>query len=108
MQTYSSMKLKQVNKRDKDFYSKILHKFGERGLYEKAFGAGMINSAAEKDADIIILNLSESFFRLHRRTGNDDYAVIGKALRRAAHRVMRELIKQRSEKIPDARFLVQM
>lgn len=108
MATRKKMGSRQVNKRDKELYTKLLHQFGEQGLYEKTCGAGMLNSAASPDADIEMLNLSESFFQLYRKTGNEDYATVSRVLRRAAHRVMRELVKQRKEKVPDPRFLIQV
>lgn len=82
----------------------MLHKHGERGLYEKAVGAGMAEAATNSNYDVEILHLSESFLTLYRRTGNEDYAAVSRVLRRAAHAVYRQLVKK-GAKNNDPRFL---
>lgn len=102
------MASKRINKRDKDLHIKLLHQFGEQGLYEKICGVGILSAATNTNADIELLNLAEAFFTLFRQTGNDDYAAISRALRRSAHRIMRELMKQKEGKMPDSRFLIRV
>lgn len=93
-----------ISKHDKDLHIKLLHQFGEQGLYEKAVGIGMLQAATKPDYDIEILNLSESFLALYRRTGNEDYAGISRVLRRVAHALFRQLVKHEMKNL-DPRFL---
>lgn len=98
------MATSQISKKEKDLYVKLLNQFGEQGLYEKAVGKAMCQAAINVDYDVYVLNLSDSFLALSRRTGNKDYAVISRVLRRTAHAVYRQLIKRNLKKI-NTRFL---
>ena len=77
---------------------------GELGLYRKIVGSGIINSLEIQNPDIEILNLSDSFFSLFRRTGESDYFIIGKVLRRSAHTIYRQLLRMKKNQV-NARFL---
>ena len=94
-----------ISKRDKELYLSLLQTLGEVGLYQKAVGMGMTKAATNLACDKEILDAAESFLLLYRRTGNDDFATISKVLRRTAHSIMRELVKQ-TGKTPDSRFLI--
>jgi hypothetical protein len=93
-----------VSKHEKELQVRLLRKHGELGLYEKSVGAGMMEAATNKNYDVEILNLSKSFWQLYCRTGNEDYASVSRVLRRAAHAIYRQLVKQ-GEKNSDPRFL---
>lgn len=87
-------------------YVTMLKKYGEEGLYRRTIGAGFLRLAKIEDPDVEIMDYSDSFFALYRRTGEEEYFSIGKALRRAAHAIYRELMRQNKNKKPDfQRFL---
>ncbi len=88
------MASKKISDRVKETHIQMLHKLGERGLYERAVGAGMLQSSKTKHPEVSMLDLSEAFFALYRRTGDDDYATVSRVLRKAAHTVYRELMRQ--------------
>jgi hypothetical protein len=87
-------------------YLKSLKKHGDDVFYKKVVGLAFIRKADEVSASphVELLELSECFFKLARRTGEGVYFDIAKILRRAGHAVYRELVRQnKAEK--DARFL---
>ena len=87
-------------------YVAMLKEHGENGLYRRAIGAGFLRLAKNNNPDLEILDYADAFFSLYRRTGDDSYFSIGKALRRAAHAVYRELMRQNKDKKPNyQRFL---
>lgn len=80
-------------------YINMLKKYGENGLYRKAIGLSVIKYASDfKNPEIELLNISESFFLLYRRKGEDIYFTIGKIFRRAAHTLYRNLQKEADNK----------
>lgn len=86
-------------------YLEALKKYNEEGLYRHAIGQGLMALAENPDADLAILDYADAFFILHRRTGEEDYFRIAKALRRAAHVLYRELLRQNKNRKPSDRFL---
>jgi len=64
-----------------------------------------MRSIKVRNPEIEILNLSESFFSLFRSTGNEDFFVIGRALRRAANKLYRQFLRINKEKEVNLRFL---
>src|SRR5689334_14870938 len=100
------MTIKQINKDLQIKYLNMLHQLGENGLFRRAVGTGLIESENINDPDLEILNLADAFFALHRRTGDENYFTIAKVLRRAAHVIYRELMRQNKDKKPNfQRFL---
>lgn len=100
------MATKQINEDLQIKYLNMLRQLGENGLFRRAVGTGLIDSGDVSEPDLEILNLAEAFFALHRRTGNENYFIIAKVLRRAAHVVYRELMRQNKDKKPNfQRFL---
>lgn len=95
----------QIPKKIKLNYLNILSTYGEVGLFQRAVGDGIIKSASIKDIDIKMLNLSEAFLGLFRRTGDDNFASISRAIRRAAHAVNRQLMRQDADRKHSKRFL---
>jgi len=87
-------------------YVSMLKKYGEEGLYRRSIGAGFLRLTKIESPDLEILDYSDAFFALYRRTGEEEYFSIGKVLRRAAHAIYRELMRQNKEKKPNfQRFL---
>ena len=86
-------------------YLFLLDSKGEEDLYRHVVGIGVMRAVRVRNPEIEILNDSESFFALYRRTGNDSYFKIGKALRRAAHKLYRQFLRINTEKDKNARFL---
>ena len=84
---------KKISEKVKSTHVNLLNKFGEQGLYERSVGAGMTQAAKIKHPEITVLNLSDSFYALYRSTGEQDYAIISRALRKAAHTIHRQLKK---------------
>ena len=94
-----------VTNRVRDEYEQILLKQGEEKVYRHALGSGAINVENHQFPEIVILNQAEAFFSLYRQTGNQNYFIIGKALRRAAHKLYRQLIKSYEDYPVNMRFL---
>ena len=98
-------KMIKISDEVRDSYVHLLKAFGEDGLFKRSIGLALKQSANIKNPDIGMLDLSEEFFTLYRRTGDDAYAAISRALKRSAHVVHRELLRQNSKKKPSNRFL---
>lgn len=87
-------------------YIAMLKRHGEEGLYRRTVGAGFLILTKIENPDLEVLDYSDAFFILYRRTGEDMYFSIGKVLRRAAHTIYRELLRQNKNKKPNFnRFL---
>lgn len=86
-------------------YLQLLKNKGEVGLYRHVVGTGVMRSVKERNPEIEILNLSESFFSLFRSTGNDDYFKIGRILRRAANKLYRQFLRINKDKEVNLKFL---
>ena len=95
-----------ITKKIKAEYCKMLHLHGEEGFYQKSVGVGLIKSTEIKNIDTEILNLSEGFLSLYRRTADVDCLMISKVLRRVAHVMYRHLLKtNKTKKTDNKRFL---
>ena len=88
-----------------DRYASILKAKGEDGLYRHVIGTGIMRSIKVQHPDIEVLNMSEAFFTLFRRTGDETYFIIGKVLRRAAHALYRQFLRLNKDKPKNDRFL---
>lgn len=86
-------------------YVSILKSKGEEGLYRHVVGTGVMRSVKVPNPEIEILDMSEAFFALFRRSGDDNYFVIGKVLRRAAHKLYRQFLHINKDKKKSGRFL---
>ncbi|MDP2683537.1 MAG: hypothetical protein Q8P20_00620 [bacterium] len=96
---------KKISDRVKEAHLKILKQVGAEGLYNQAVSACLFNSTQLTSPEIELLDLSEAFLALYRRTGGDDFLIICKALRRAAHKVHRVLSKKTDNFIKSPRFI---
>ena len=86
-------------------YTKLLWNSGRDGVYRHAVGTGVIRSVHTPNPEIETLNTAESFFALYRRTGEEKYFVLGRILRRAAHKIYREFLRIHEDKAVNMRFL---
>ena len=95
-----------ISKKRREEYVKLLHNSGEDRLYAAAVGVGMKASAHCSSPEVQILDESDAMLSLYRRTGKEEYFIISKLLRKAAHVVYRQLLAQDSNKRPNRkRFL---
>jgi hypothetical protein len=86
-------------------YVVLLNNKGEDGLYRHVVGTGVMRSVKVPNPDLEILDMSEAFFTLFRRNGDEAYFIIGKVLRRAAHALYRQFLRINKEKQKSERFL---
>lgn len=82
-----------------------LKNYGEEGLYRRIVGEAFIKLDKQSNPPQLILDYSNAFFQLFRRTGQEEFFIIGKVLRRAAHVIYRELVRQNKTKVDYKRFL---
>ncbi len=94
-----------ITNRLRDEYEAILKQDGEDKVYRHALGTSAINIARYQFPEIVLLDQSEGFFSLFRQTGNDNYFIIGRALRKAAHKLYRQLRRTNSNYPENMRFL---
>ena len=100
------MASKSISKKRREDYVNILRASGGDKLYAAAIGVGMKAAAHCLNPEDQILDESDAMLYLHRRTGKEEYLIISKLLRKAAHVVYRQLLAQNSDKKPNRkRFL---
>ena len=85
-------------------YEAILLEEGSDRLFSKVLGNGLVANYEIDNPEIMLLNLSDGFFASFRVTGNKNYFLIGTVMRRAAHKIYRELRRRGSIK-HNKRFL---
>lgn len=85
-------------------YIDLLKIKGENGVFRRAVASGIMRFASNPSPELEILDISDAFFSLYRRTGENDYFLLGRSLRRAAHKVYRFLLKSKNKPI-NMRFL---
>jgi hypothetical protein len=94
-----------LNIKTAEIYVNVLKQKGEVGLYRYIVAAGVKRLIIIENPEIEILDISEGFFALYRRTGEDTYFIIGKIIRKAAHTLYRQFLRMNTSKIPNRRFL---
>ena len=100
------MKQRKITEEIGNDYIKALSDMGPHRLCDK-----IVERALDSKDDILypeldILEFAEAFFALHRRTENYKYSEVGQIVRRAAHIVYRESLKNDKNKTPNKeRFL---
>lgn len=94
-----------INKKLATAYEENLKKLGEYKFYNHVIGDCVLERASSDFPEIGMLDRAEGFFCLARKTGNNNYFIIGKTLRRAAHRLYRESQKRNSNYPINKRFL---
>ena len=86
-------------------YLDVLKRKGESGLYRYCVGEGIMKSTVEKNPEIGMLDLSEKFLIEARLSDNDNFYLVARILRRAAHAVYRQFLKLNTGKGSNERFL---
>jgi len=66
---------------------------GEEKLFKHVIGNAILISTRVPYPEILLLDQSDEFFVMFRRTGDNNYFEIGRVLRRAAHKIYREFAK---------------
>jgi len=101
------MATNRISDKIKEKHLNILRKVGEEGLYKQAVATCLLSTYKRKIPEVEVLNLSDAFLSLYRRTGDENFLAICRALRRAAHKVYRELDKKSGNRNNDysSRFL---
>ncbi len=70
-------------------YIELLKNKGNENFYRHIIAEGIKRTLHSNNVDVEVLELSKQFFALNRRIPTDDYFMIGKILRRAAHTLYR-------------------
>lgn len=96
---------KTISNKVKTTYLHTLRKQGEEAVYRRAIGSCFVRLEDTNHPEIDLLDLSEAFLILYRRSGDIDYFTLSKAIRRAAHTVYRELLRMGHNDEINARFL---
>lgn len=94
-----------VTKRIREEYEKLLSDVGEARFYSHVFGTGILARRHFDYPENMMLDQSEAFFALFRTTGNYNYFVIGRVLRRAAHKLYRDSRRKNQNYPANKRFL---
>lgn len=98
----------QLSEKLQEEYLKKLLSRGESGLYSYIVGSVLhkwASGSSVKNPDVEILDLAEAFFSVSRATGNKDFFVLGKVLRRAAHKICRSIKAIDKKKQINPKFL---
>lgn len=85
--------MQKVTKRIRDEYEALLKQIGEDGFYKHITTRAILVRKHYEFPENMMLEQSDGFFALFRTTGNENYFVIGKILRRTAHKLYREARK---------------
>jgi len=83
-----------------------LKELGEEKFYKKLLGDGVLKRSELPYPEIDMLNRAEDFFKASRNTGNKNYFIIGKLLRKAAHRLYRDGQRKIEDYPINKRFLM--
>lgn len=85
-------------------YESLLKDKGAKGFCSYIYASGINARKRLDDPDLMMLDQSEAFFSSFRRTGNQNFFVIGVLLRRVAHKLYREFLRKGLRQ-PNKRFL---
>lgn len=96
---------KKISKELAEEYLELLQKIGEEGLYQRTLGVMNIPTDKMENPDIEVLDFSDAFISRYRSTGEEAYLTIGKILRKAAHKIYRNLLEKDKTKKINTRFL---
>jgi hypothetical protein len=96
-----------LEKKIKDQYENKLRAVGIDGLYKYVIGQGILNKKITTHPELVLLDHSNYFFSLYRQKNDEINYLIGRCLRRASHKLYRELLKSsENDDYPiNARFL---
>jgi len=76
----------------------LLAKKGEEGLYNYLRKTAFAKVGEQPGLEIEFINTSDDFFSLYRSTGEEEYFLLGKILRRVGHATYRYALKLNSNK----------
>lgn len=99
------MENSQVSKKIIEEYVKLYDKKGKESFYKYIVGKAIISIDYNKYPENDLLNHSNYFFSMARSQGDDKYFIIGKILRRSAHKVYRALFAIDKDKPINSKFL---
>lgn len=92
------MAVKKLSENQLKTYLQMFNEHGATGLYHRAISTGIMRYAENiKNPEVELLDLAEAFFIANRRGENETLFAIGKILRRAAHTLYRQLLKDHKE-----------
>lgn len=94
-----------LSKKIADTYLKLFKSKGEQGFYKYIIAAGISRRVLVDNPEVEILDLSDDFLTLFRRTGEHDYFIMSKILRKAAHKLYRQFLQINKNKPTNYRFL---
>lgn len=94
-----------LNTKIAENYTELLKSRGDDFLYRHCIAYGVKRSVDVINPEVEMLDLSESFLVMYRRTGDENYATIGRILRKAAHTLYRQFLKIYENKSRNARFI---
>lgn len=97
--------LMRVTKRIREEYETLLKDVGEEKFFKHILKTGVLARKHLEHPEEMMMDQSDAFFALFRTTGNRNYFIIGKILRRVAHHVYRESKKKSNERKINNRFL---
>lgn len=87
------------------YYTALLKTKGELGVYKNSIATGIRSINVNDNPDIELLNISDAFYLLYKRTGEEHYSKLGRILKKSAHVVYRQLFKINKNKPKCNRFL---
>jgi hypothetical protein len=79
-------------------FLELLTKNGEQGLYEYLRDTSYARFDSQPGLELEFIDTAEEFFSLYRVTGDENYFIIAKILRRVGHAVYRFSLKKDSQK----------
>lgn len=88
-----------------DIYLEILNTQGYDNFLSYIIAHGILNPPLYSPAHIYYMNKSEAFLNLYRETKIENYLLISKALRRAAHKFYRQYLSINTGYHIDRQFL---
>ena len=97
--------LMRVTKRIREEYETLLKDVGAEKFFKHILRTGVLARKHLEYPEEMMLDQSEAFFALFRTTGNRNYFVIGRILRRAAHCIYRESKRKNKNYKNNKRFL---
>lgn len=94
-----------ISKKAVEEYIKIFDKKGEESFYKYIVGTAIISIEHNRFPENDLLNYSNYFFSMARSQGDEKYFIIGKLLRKAAHKVYRALFAIDKDRPLNFKFL---
>jgi len=74
-------------------------------MYQYIISNGFMNYSDVRHPELDLLSAAEGFFELYRRSEKEEFYIIGRILRRAAHKLYRLYLKMDPNRRINERFL---